>query len=59
MKMNKLEQLKQDIEMLSSKANNTMLSIAENNSTDKHRKNIQRGKLLAYDHVISLINKLL
>ena len=53
-----VEALKQEIEQLAKKAYMTINSIVEINSTDSLRKNIQRGKLIAYDYVISLIEKI-
>jgi len=55
--MDELEKLKSEVQALANKADSTINSIEENNSTDSLRKNIQRGKLIAYEHTISLIEK--
>lgn len=55
--MKQLEALKNEVQHLANKADSTLTSIEERNSTDSLRKNIQRGKLIAYEHVLSLIDE--
>lgn len=55
--MSEIEAIKSEIQELADKAQVLVSTMPEVSETDKLRKNIQRGKLIAYEHVLSLINQ--
>ena len=55
--MEELETIKQEIQSLAEKAQDLVSTMTEASEMDAKRKNIQRGKLIAYRHAISIIDK--
>jgi hypothetical protein len=53
--MRGIDDLKKEILSLAENSRNTMNNIREIDALDSKRKNIQRGKIIAYEHIISII----
>ena len=56
--MSNTTDLRKQVKDLAEKAQENITSMHEISEMDKKRKNIQRGKLIAYEHVISIIEKI-